>query len=126
MNHFRLRLFLSALLLCGLTVFSIACKRSASAPAASSQNSAAVKRYHFQGKIVSVDAQAGTAEVDGDEIPGFMGAMTMSYEIRPRSDLQKLHAGDVITADVVVDNSGEVEKYWLENVAAAPAAAQKP
>jgi Cu/Ag efflux protein CusF len=80
----------------------------------------------FKGKIISLDPKAGTASVDGEDIPGFMGAMTMLYEIHPASDLQKLHAGDSIRADLVVDNSGDVEKYWLENVIVTPAATQKP
>lgn len=55
-----------------------------------------------------------------------MGAMTMLYPIKPVSDLQKLHAGDSISADLVVDNSGDIEKYWLEKIVVAPAAGPRP
>lgn len=41
-----------------------------------------------------------------------MDAMIMPYTIKPPSTLDQLHAGDTITADVVV----EPDKYWLENV----------
>jgi Cu/Ag efflux protein CusF len=115
-------------------VFCGACNRSAptdvnsSSPSSSSstQTSSAVKHYPFKGKIVSVDTKAGNANIDGEDIPGFMGAMTMLYQIRPVSDLQKLHAGDSISGDLVVDNSGDVEKYWLEKVTIAPATSPKP
>ena len=64
-----------------------------------------------------VDTASKSASIDGEDIPGFMSAMTMSYNIRPESDLQKLHTGDSIQADVVVDNSdSNNEKYWLEHV----------
>lgn len=90
------------------------------------QASSAIKHYAFKGKIVSVDTKSGNANIDGADVPGFMGAMTMVYDIRPVSDLQKLHADDSISGDLVVDNSGDVEKYWLEKVVVAPAASPKP
>ena len=128
----------SAILLVLLTVFCGACNRSAPSSANSSSSNAspsssssmkassAIKHYPFKGKIVSVDTKANNANIDGEDIPGFMGAMTMLYEVRPVSDLQKLHPGDSISADLVVDNSGDVEKYWLEKVTVAPAATEKP
>lgn len=90
------------------------------------QASVPIKHYAFKGKIISIDTKSGNANIDGEDIPGFMGAMTMQYEIRPATDLQKLHAGDSIGGDLVVDNSGDVEKYWLEKVVVAPAASTKP
>jgi Cu/Ag efflux protein CusF len=48
--------------------------------------------------------------------------MTMPYNVKPESDLDKLKPGDAITADVVVQD----EKAWLENIAVAgPAASGK-
>jgi protein SCO1/2 len=70
------------------------------------------KRYHLKGKVVSVDRQAKMANIDADAIPGFMAAMTMPYPVKPADELNKLSAGDTITADVVVQN----EDAWLENV----------
>lgn len=130
----QLRPYQSALLVCLLIVFCGACNRSApsssnsSSPSASSsaQASSAIKHYAFKGKIVSIDTKSGNANIEGEDIPGFMGAMTMLYQIRPVSDLQKLHPGDSISANLVVDNSGDIEKYWLENATVTPAAPQKP
>ena len=82
----------------------------------------AAKRYHLQGKVLSVDKRANMLNVDGEAIPGFMAAMTMPYKVKPATELDKLSPGDAIAADVVVqgDNS------WLENIvvtghSAAPA-----
>jgi protein SCO1/2 len=75
--------------------------------------------------VISVDKNAGTANIDNEPIAGFMDPMVMPYTIKPSSDLNQLQPGDSITADVVV----EPNKYWLENVkvtshAATPA--EKP
>ena len=70
------------------------------------------KRYHLKGKVVSVDKQAKMVNVDSEAIPGFMDAMPMPYQVKPESDLDKLSPGDVVTADVVVQD----EKAWLENI----------
>jgi protein SCO1 len=81
----------------------------------------AAKRYHFTGRIVSIDSNAHEALIDGDNIPGFMDPMTMSYKIKPESMLTQLGPGDAISADVVViepatKNEDAAPDYWLENV----------
>jgi protein SCO1 len=80
----------------------------------------APERYHFTGQIVSIDMQDQTAVINGDNIPGFMDPMTMSYKIKPPSTLNQLHPGDSISSDVVVvkaaKNSEGPSDYWLENV----------
>jgi protein SCO1 len=86
------------------------------------QVKAAAKRYHLTGKVVSVEKQAHMLNVDGEAIPGFMSAMTMPYNVKPESQLDKLSPGDSITADVVLEG----DNAWLENIAvtahgAAPA-----
>ena len=41
-----------------------------------------VKRYTLTGRVVSIDKAAHSINIDGDEIPGFMAAMTMPYQVR--------------------------------------------
>jgi protein SCO1 len=76
------------------------------------------KRYHFTGRIISIDAENQSAIIDGDDIPGFMSAMAMSYKIKPPSMLAQLAAGDSISAAVVVIEPGNnaAPDYWLESV----------
>ena len=73
----------------------------------------AVKRYHLKGKVVSIDKQGKMLNVDSEAISGFMDAMTMPYKVKPEGELDKLHPGDVITADLLVQDEGA----WLENIA---------
>jgi protein SCO1/2 len=101
------------LLLClgGLLILCGACNRGKEQSAAGFQSSGA-KRYAFKGKVMSVDKNAGTANIDNEPIAGFMDSMVMPYSFKPLSQIDQLQPGDSITADVVVDS----EKYWLENV----------
>ncbi len=106
-NHTR-RIFLIALVLTG-TFLASSCNR-AKTPAA--------KRYPFTGRVVSVDAHAGSALIDGDAIPGFMDAMAMTYKVKPAATLNHLTPGDSISAEVVNEPEDEHGRsdYWLENV----------
>jgi protein SCO1/2 len=71
------------------------------------------KRYHLKGKVVSVDKLSKMVNVDSEAIPGFMDAMTMPYQVKPEGELDKLHPGDAVAADVVVQD----DSAWLENIA---------
>jgi protein SCO1 len=82
---------------------------------------AAAERYKFTGRIVTIDLQDQLAVIDGDKVPGYMDAMSMSYKIKPPSMLSQLAPGDSISAELVQaqpdeDEHAEPINYWLENV----------
>jgi protein SCO1/2 len=93
------------------TIFSISCHRAANST---------TKRYPFTGRVVSIDSQNQSALIDGDDIPGFMLAMAMTYKIKPADALKQLAPGDSISAEVVVvqpkGSDEEPSDYWLENI----------
>ncbi|MGA9042634.1 MAG: SCO family protein [Terriglobales bacterium] len=70
------------------------------------------KRYPFTGRVTSIDKPSKSLVIDGDDVPGFMSAMTMTYPVNDATILDKVAPGDQIKAEVVVDG----EKYWLENL----------
>src|SRR5947209_12276730 len=81
----------------------------------------AAKRYHFTGRVISIDAPSESALINGDNIPGFMDPMAMTYKIKSPSVLTQLAPGDSISADVVViepdpKKEDEPSDFWLENV----------
>jgi protein SCO1/2 len=83
-----------------------------------------VTRYPFTGRVISIDSQTESALIDGDNIPGFMDAMAMSYKIKPAATPPQLAPGDSISAEVVVvgpdsKNADAPPDYWLENVKVA-------
>jgi protein SCO1 len=74
--------------------------------------SEAGRRYHLKGKVVQVDKAQQHLVIDHEEIPGFMGAMTMPYPVADAATLERVSPGDQITADVVVGDN----QVRLENV----------
>jgi Cu/Ag efflux protein CusF len=58
------------------------------------------KEYQFRGKIEKVDPKANTLTVDGENVEGWMKAMTMIYKVDKADVIKKVKAGDQITAKV--------------------------
>jgi protein SCO1 len=78
-----------------------------------------IKRYPFTGRVLSIDAQHQSANIDGDAIPNFMDAMPMIYKIKPPSMLSQITPGDSISADLVdVESASDNTSIdsWLENI----------
>ena len=71
-----------------------------------------VKRYNLTGRVVSIDKPTHSINVDGDDIPGFMAAMTMPYQVKDAGVLDKVAPGDRIKAEIVMASDGA----YLENV----------
>jgi protein SCO1/2 len=71
-----------------------------------------VKRYKLTGRVVSIDKAAHSINIDGDEIPGFMAAMTMPYQVKDVGELEKLSPGEQIKAEIVMGDDGA----FLENI----------
>ena len=57
------------------------------------------KEHTFRGRVEKVDGDAQTLTVSGENVPGWMPAMTMNYLVTNAAHLQ-LKAGDHITAKV--------------------------
>jgi protein SCO1 len=81
-----------------------------------SQSAIPGKHYQLKGKVVSIDQRGKMVNIDSEAIPGFMEEMTMPYQVKPESELNQLHPGDSITADLIVQD----ENAWLENIRKVP------
>ena len=64
--------------------------------------------YDIRGVVVAVDAARLLLEIDHEEIPGFMPAMTMPYEVENASLLQGLTKGDRVRGTLRVDRRGYI------------------
>ena len=78
--------------------------------------------YQMRGEVIQIDPSAQLATIKGEEIQGWMPAMTMEYPIKDKQEFQKLKAGEQIQAKVIVQGAD----YWLANVSEAPAAPAPP
>ena len=77
----------------------------------------------MRGEVIRVDPSAQLATIKGEEIQGWMPAMTMEYPVKDKQEFQKLKAGEQIQAKVLVQGAD----YWLADVSeAAPAPAPPP
>lgn len=58
------------------------------------------RSHAFRGRVVSVNAQAGTLSVANENVEGWMAPMTMGYKVDKPDVLKQLKAGDTIAATV--------------------------
>jgi protein SCO1/2 len=72
-----------------------------------------VRRYPVSGKIVSLDPQHQTANIDAAAIPNYMEAMAMDYPIQSKDDFRTLKIGERITGTLEVTGD---ESYTLTNI----------
>jgi protein SCO1 len=70
------------------------------------------KRYPLKGKVIAVDKAQRVATIDHEEVEGFMGAMTMDFDVKDDANLPKLEPGDQVTATLTVTDSED----WIENL----------
>lgn len=85
------------------------------------QAASSKKSYIFHGKVESVDQASKSMKVNGEEVKGWMAAMTMDYKVENAAVLKQVKPGDRIMATVyvgdlvlhkiqVMPNSGDSKK----------------
>ena len=82
------------------------------------------KEFEFKGKVEKVDVKAKTLMVAGENVQGWMMAMTMTYAVDKDAVLATLKAGDQIVAKV---HDGDFKMLYDVKVVPPkpPAAGQK-
>lgn len=58
------------------------------------------KEHTFRGKVEKIDTKAKMLTVNGENVEGWMAAMTMSYAVDKADVINKVKVGDQITAKV--------------------------
>ena len=75
------------------------------------------KVHRFRGKVEKIDASTGMMIVSGENVPGWMGPMTMNYRVE-KPDNVTVKAGDHVTAKVYDGDFSTLHE--LRVVAATP------
>ena len=99
-----IRVLIACTFLCVLTLAGC---HSANKADSQFSTSSAYKTYKVRGKVVSTNAATGEVTLNHEAIPGFMGAMTMPYKLKDANILSELHAGDILTADLLVSQNSD-------------------
>jgi len=73
------------------------------------------QRFDLRGKVMAVNADAGTVTVAHQAVQGYMGAMTMSFIVKDQWAFKVLKPGQTITAALVIEG----DRSWLEGLVVA-------
>jgi cytochrome c biogenesis protein CcmG/thiol:disulfide interchange protein DsbE len=73
---------------------------------------AAGKQYDLHGVVKKLDGKDPLATIAGEEIKGWMSAMTMEYPVRDRQEFSRLREGEKISARVFVQG----DNYWIGQI----------
>src|SRR5262249_30381077 len=85
---------------------------------------ASKKTYTFRGKVEAVKEKAQSLTVNGEEVKGWMGAMTMDYKVDDPAILKNVKVGDRISA-TVYDGDYTLHKVQVETKPAAGSKSKK-
>ncbi|MEY3282061.1 MAG: hypothetical protein RIR86_74 [Acidobacteriota bacterium] len=78
-----------------------------------------VREYSLKGRVESIDLAKKRAVIAHEDIPGYMNAMTMGFQIPDEQTLKSLKSGDQIEARLIFDSRTNLS--WLENIRTTPA-----
>jgi len=96
------------LILAGL-ILTIACGKSEKA---NSREKAKQQAFQVKGIVVGVKPAEKTVEIKHEEIPGYMPAMTMPFEVKDSKDLAGLEPGDTVTFRMMVTET----EGWIDQI----------
>jgi protein SCO1/2 len=104
------------ILAAGALLFAASCTREPAdnTPPAKAPDTSGNSTQVFQvkGVVVGLDADGRNVKIKHEEIPGYMGAMTMLFEARPTNELSGLTAGDAISFRMSVTETDG----WIDQI----------
>lgn len=116
----RLGILVSSVALLGLTA---SCEKTSSdsksvtpsAPALSAQPAPRV--FQVKGTVMELQPAEKSVRIKHEEIPGYMAAMTMPFDVRDTNELAGLEAGDTVSFRMMVtDTDGWIDQITRLNV----------
>ncbi len=116
------------MLFAGLACVLAACRRE-STPSASTPASATINTnreyYQAKGVVQEVKAEARSVVIKHEEVPNYMAAMTMPFDVKSADELRDLQPGDAVSFRIVVAG----DDAWIDQIkklSAAPKLSELP
>jgi protein SCO1 len=108
---------LHLLILCSLAATWVSCRESPerSVPSTeppAAESAASIQTYQVKGVIKAIDPANLTLLVQHEEIPGFMAAMTMPFDVKDRAELDELQPGDTVSFRL----NYTPEEAWIDQI----------
>jgi protein SCO1 len=99
-----------------LAVVNQKSERKAASPVGTQQ------RYHVRGEVRGIDAESKQIRIKHEEIPNYMAAMTMPFDVRDTALLRGLNAGDEVGFELIVTE----DDSWIASIQKLTEAATTP
>jgi protein SCO1/2 len=107
-----LRPMIRPVLFAGLAVLLLSCGCRPTSVDSKPSSDADRQVFQVKGVIVELEADGKTLKIKHEDIPGYMGAMTMPFEVKDTNELAGLAAGDSVAFRMIVtDTDG-----WIEQI----------
>jgi protein SCO1/2 len=96
-----------------LLVCAVSCDRAADRlPATSTAASTNQQLFQVKGIVISVRPKEKAVEIKHEEIPGYMPAMTMPFDVRDTNELAGLEPGDSVAFRMIVTDT----EGWIDRI----------
>jgi protein SCO1/2 len=89
-----------------------ACNRRPDSSARSASPSTNQQSFQVKGVVISVKPLEKSVEIKHEEIPGYMPAMTMPFEVRDTNELAGLQPGDSVAFRMLVTDT----EGWIDQI----------
>jgi protein SCO1/2 len=91
---------------------------SATVSGSTAAKTAEPKRYKLTGTVRKIDKESGQVMIRHDEIPGYMKAMTMPFDLKGQEVLNELFPGDEVEGELIVKSDDiEIKNLVITNPA---------
>jgi Cu/Ag efflux protein CusF len=83
------------------------------APATEAETPSGPQHYHGKGVVEAIDIEGGQVTLAHEDIPGFMNAMTMAFDVKNPSLLEQLTVGQEVQFSLAVEADGT---YYIDDI----------